>query len=197
MSIRIGNSVVSGSVDGKTGIDRWITTKAYSIGDIVFTDLNANDSNVPVVDEGKIWRCKTANTDASFTNTKWDSLGGGGASLPKEYNETHVNITQSIAGWANYKGFFLPYQTTDGWWLRFHISADITLTNASQSLTINGIAFSSAFKQALKMEPMNTPNIGIAYTNAGTGTVNMSGGWRRNVTLWGDVKLNAKPTWAT
>ena len=30
-----------------------------------------------------------------------------------------------------------------------------------------------------------------------SGTVNMSGGWRRNVTLWGDVKLNAKPTWAT
>ena len=42
----------------------WTASTSYLVGDIV-----ANSSN--------IYRCKTANSDSTFTSTKWDQLNGG------------------------------------------------------------------------------------------------------------------------
>ena len=73
----------------------WTASTSYVVGDIV-----SNSSN--------IYRCKTANSDATFTSSKWDQLNGGGeASIPNMSdgyvlagNQTGDNTAQPVFGFT-------------------------------------------------------------------------------------------------
>ena len=55
-----GNLTITGSLSVNINLD-WISERSYTIGDIVIYNL-------------KLYRCKTANSDTTFTDSNWDEI---------------------------------------------------------------------------------------------------------------------------
>ena len=73
------------------GISAWVSGHSYSIGDVIyFTD-------------NKIYRCITANSDATFTSSKWQCLT---LSAQSELTDNYVKNSRAkidVSGWNVYK----------------------------------------------------------------------------------------------
>lgn len=80
---------------GGGGLSKWATGEAYAVDEIVYTD--SGDANVDDGDELKIWKCITANSDATFNSANWEEISAGGSSeaLSIETKILSANVTAS------------------------------------------------------------------------------------------------------
>jgi hypothetical protein len=116
------------------------------------------------------------------------------------YNGGISPTVTGVAGHVTQRGVFIPYQMQDGTWrMKFNIRCTFT-SNASPSITINGITgITSAQAVNVSMYPGVAPNSpamqstsgaadGLIYTYLAAAT--------DRIVCSGDIELASKPTWA-
>lgn len=53
----------------------WVSGTSYAVGDIVSNTTTYTNRNGTTITKTRIWKCKTANSDTTFTATKWEKTG--------------------------------------------------------------------------------------------------------------------------
>lgn len=69
------NEHVSGQYNVPDSAPAWVASTSYAVGDLVSKDVTFTDSSNITRTRTVIYKCKTANSDASFTSSKWSEWG--------------------------------------------------------------------------------------------------------------------------
>lgn len=135
---------------------------------------------------------------ASFDDASATRLGLKQYVSGTNYKDS-ISPTVSGTNWTTARGVWIPYQMQDGTWrLRFNLKGNISVATTGITLTVNGVVFKNAQRQAITVVSATAADAHLAtYTVSNTATivVNFSTA-TDDPALSGDVELESKPTWA-